>query len=384
MKSFRLLWYLLFVVALAACTSGKRALERGEYDAAVLKAVNRLRSSPNNEKARQTLRDGYSLALQWHLENIRHLQSSNVRFRWEDIAQNYDQLNMLYDEIRRCPSGLQVVGNPRQYISEASEAKMQAAIERYNAGNELMAQAKNNRLIAREAFMHFATTERYTSNYRDTRAKMDEARYYATLKVVVEQVTVGSRSLSISNEYFQNKINEFLNSNRRLNEFVRFYTPQEASAEKLQYPDHVVRLQFDDFVVGQTIMVSNTDQITSKDSVQVGEVTVDGKKRPVYNRVSAKLTVNQKTVLSKGLLDMQIFDPNTSRVVYQNKMPGEFVWMNQWGNFNGDERALTKEQRQICSTREQMPPPPQDLFVEFCKPIYSQVTEQIRRYYQNY
>jgi hypothetical protein len=232
--------------------------------------------------------------------------------------------------------------------------------------------------------MHFATTERLTANYRDTRAKMDEARYYATLKVVVEQVTVGSRSLSISNEYFQNKINEFLNSNRRLNEFVRFYTPQEANAEKLQYPDHVVRLQFDDFVVGQTMMVSNTDQITSKDSVQVGEVIVDGTKRPVYNRVSAKLTVNKKTVLSKGLLDMQIFDPNTSRVVFQNKMPGEFVWMNQWGNFNGDERALNREQKQICSTREQMPPPPQDLFVEFCKPIYSQVTEQIRRYYQNY
>ena len=384
MKSFRLLWYLFFVVALAACTSGKRALERGEYDAAVLKAVNRLRSSPNNEKARQTLRDGYGLALEWHLENIRHLQSANVRFRWEEIAQNYDQLNMLYDEIRRCPSGLQIVGNPRQYISEATEAKMQAAIERYNAGSELMAQAKNNRIIAREAFMHFATTERYTANYRDTRARMDEARYYATLKVVVEQVTVGSRSLSISNEYFQNKINEFLNSNRRLNEFVRFYTPQEANAEKLQYPDHVVRLQFDDFVVGQTMMVSNTDQITSKDSVQVGEVTVDGKRQPVYNRVSAKLTINKKTVLSKGLLDMQIFEHNTSRVVFQNKMPGEFVWMNQWGNFNGDERALTREQKQICGTREQMPPPPQDLFVEFCKPIYSQVTEQIRRYYQNY
>jgi hypothetical protein len=384
MQSFRSFLFLFFLVALAACTSGKRALERGDYDAAVLKAVNRLRSSPNNEKARQTLRDGYALALQWHLENVRHLQNSNTRFRWEGIAQNYDQLNMLYEEIRRCPSGLQIVGNPNQYIQEASEAKMQAAIDRYNAGNELMAQAKNNRMAAREAFTHFAVAEQYSPNYRDTRAKMDEARFYATLKVVVEQVTVGSRTFSLSNEFFQNKINEFLTANRRLNEFVRFYTPQEANAEKLKYPDHVIRLQFDDFVVGQTIMVSNTDNITSKDSVQVGEVVVDGKKRPVFNKVSAKLTVNKKTVISKGLLDMQIFDPNTSRVVFQNKMPGEFVWVNQWGNFNGDERALSKEQKQICGTNELLPPPPQDLFVEFCKPIYSQVTDQIRRYYQNY
>jgi hypothetical protein len=384
MQSFRFFLFLFCLVALAACTSGKRALERGDYDAAVLKAVNRLRSSPNNEKARQTLRDGYALALQWHLENVRHLQNSNTRFRWEGIAQNYDQLNMLYEEIRRCPSGLQVVGNPKQYIQEASDAKIQAAIDRYNAGNELMAQAKNNRLVAREAFTHFAVAEQYSPNYRDTRAKMDEARFYATLKVVVEQVTVGSRTFSLSNEFFQNKINEFLTANRRLNEFVRFYTPQEANAEKLKYPDHVIRLQFDDFVVGQTVVVSNTDNVTSKDSVQVGEVVVDGKKRPVFNKVSAKLTVNKKTVISKGWLDMQIFDPNTSRVVFQNKMPGEFVWVNQWGNFNGDERALNKEQKQICTTNELLPPPPQDLFVEFCKPIYSQVTDQIRRYYQNY
>ena len=384
MKPIKFYFFICFLAALAACSSGKRALQRGDYDAAVLKAVNRLRSSPNNEKARTTLRDGYALALQWHLDNIRQLQGSNTRFRWEGIAQNYDQLNVLYGEIRRCPGGLQVVGNPREYLAEASDAKVQAAMERYDAGNALIPDMKNNRMIAREAFGHFATAEQLVPNYRDTRARMDEARFYATLKVVVEQVTVGSRTFSLSNEFFQNKINEFLANNRRLNEFVRFYTPQEANAEKLKYPDHIIRLQFDDFVVGQTILVSNSDNVTSKDSVKVGEVVVEGQKRAVYNKVSAKLTVNKKTVLSKGLLDMQIFEPNTNRVVFQNKMPGEFVWVNQWGSFNGDERALSREQKQICSTRELMPPPPQDLFVEFCKPIYGQVTDQIQRYYRNF
>ncbi len=370
---------------LAACSSGKRALQKGNYDQAVVKAVNRLRSSPNNEKARQTLQEGYALALQWHLDNVSHLQTSNTRFRWEGIAQNYDQLNYLYDDIRRCPGGLQVVGNPRQYLNEASDAKVQAAMERYDAGVALMEQAKNNRLVAREAFQHFAVVEQLTPSYRDNRAKMDEARFYATLKVVVEQVTVGSRTFSLSNEYFQNKVNEFLANNRRFNEFVRFYTPQEAVAEKLQYPNHIVRLQFDDFVVGQTLLTSNTETFTSKDSVKVGEVSLgNGKKQAVYNKVTAKLTVNKKTVSSKGLLDMQIFEPASNRVVFQNKMPGEFVWFSEWGNFNGDERALTEQQKKVCGVHEVLPPPPQDLFVEFCKPIYGQVTDQIRRYYQNY
>src|SRR5882724_5331784 len=134
MQPFRLIFFLWMLAVLAACSSGKRALQKGNYDEAVVKAVNRLRSSPNNEKARETLREGYALALQWHLDNVSHLQNSNTRFRWEGIAQNYDQLNYLYDDIRRCPGGLQVVGNPHQYLNEASDAKVQAAMERYDAG----------------------------------------------------------------------------------------------------------------------------------------------------------------------------------------------------------------------------------------------------------
>ncbi|MBC7923231.1 MAG: hypothetical protein H7Z75_19305 [Ferruginibacter sp.] len=383
----RLLYFagLVFLIAgLAACSSGKRALERGNYDEAVRKAVNRLRSNPSNQKARQTLREGYALALQWHLDNVRQLQGSNVRFRWEGIAQHYDQLNALYNDIRRCPGGLQVVGNPNEYLNEAGDARAQAAAERYEAGMATLERGKNNRQLAREAYGHFATVEQLLPDYRDVRAKLEEARFYATLKVVVEQVAVGSRTFTFSNEFFQNKINEFLLTNRQLNQFVRFYTPQEATAEKLQRPDHIIRLQFDDFVVGQTLVAANTETVTSKDSVVVGEVKIGDTKQKVYDKVSAKLTITKKTVLSKGLLDMQIYDPNTNRVVFQNKMPGEFSWISEWGHFNGDERALTDGQKKICAFREVPPPPPQDLFVEFCKPIYGQVTDQIRRYYRNY
>ncbi len=149
-----------------------------------------------------------------------------------------------------------------------------------------------------------------------------------------------------------------------------FIPPQKLPQDKVR-PDHVVTLQFDDFSVGQTLIETKTDDVTSKDSVKVGETTVAGKKVPVYNKVTAKLSRSRKTVLSGGILDMQIKDFDNKKIVYQQKFPGEYTWVSEWGSFNGDERALTPEQKRITKAKELLPPPPQQLFVEFSKPIYS-------------
>ncbi len=376
--------FISVIAIISSCSSGKGALQRGNYEEAVLQAVNRLRSSPDNKNATATLREAYPLALNWNMSNIDRLRSSNERFKWEGVLNSYQNLTRLHDEILRCPACLRLVPSPSSYLNEANEARNLAAAERYEAGDKLMVAETRDRMTAREALSHFTVAENLVSNYKDTRKRMDEARFYATLKIVVEQVPVNSRSFTLSDEFFRNKIYEYISTNPRMNEFVRFYTPNEAVAAGLQNPDHIVKLQFDDFIVGQTFMNSNTETVTSKDSVKVGEVKVEGKKVDVYNRVSAKLSTNRKTVTSKGLLDMQIIDAYSGKVIHQDKMLGEFVWFSEWANFNGDERALTKVQKDACNRREVPPPPPQDLFVEFCRPLYDQATQKIKNYYRNF
>ncbi|MEZ4904596.1 MAG: hypothetical protein R2822_24035 [Spirosomataceae bacterium] len=83
-------------------------------------------------------------------------------------------------------------------------------------------------------------------------------------------------------------------------------------------------------MVGQTIINSNTETVTSKDSVQVGEATINGKKVPVKNLVTAKLNRTRKSVLSSGLLDMQIMDFRTKSVVSQEKFRGDYNWFCEW------------------------------------------------------
>ena len=65
-------------------------------------------------------------------------------------------------------------------------------------------------------------------------------------------------------------------------------------------------------------------------------------------------------------------------------MPGEFVWISEWATFNGDERALSPEQIQWSKQKEQVPPSNQELFIEFTRPIYDQVTAKIKEFYKGY
>ena len=98
----------------------------------------------------------------------------------------------------------------------------------------------------------------------------------------------------------------------------------------------------------------------------------------------ANVTQSRKTVRSAGLLDMQIKDFRTKRVVNQEKFNGEYNWMCEWAHFNGDERALTPAQLRKCKSQELLPPDPQQLFIEFSKPIYERLTSKLQTYYAKY
>ena len=185
--------------------------------------------------------------------------------------------------------------------------------------------------------------------------------------------------------FFHNKVLEYLQTSRRMNEYVRFYFPDEAQAVGIDRPDHEVMLEFDEFAIGQTRIESNTSVVQSEDSVKVGEVTLEsGEKLDVFNTVQAEYTLHRKTLVSNGVMDLRVVDAWTGRVILQEKIPSEFVWVNEWANFNGDERALNEDQARLAGLREAPAPPPQDLFVAFTGPIYDQVTDRLRRLYAGY
>ena len=143
-------------------------------------------------------------------------------------------------------------------------------------------------------------------------------------------------------------------------------------------------MNFDEFMIGNVYDKETTIDV-SRDSVEVGSVTLkDGTVKKVYNTVKAKYTTYRREIISNGVLDVIIIDLPVNRVAAQRKFPGQFVWFTEWSSFNGDERALSKDQLASCNKKPVPPPGPQALFIEFTKPIYNQVTPFLKEFYRKY
>lgn len=361
------------------CSSGKNTLDKGNYYDATMQAVKRLRKNPDNKKSKQTLHRAYPLAQEYHEGLATRAKSSNDQYKWEKAIQQYQWLNKLNNAIERCPSCKTVTKSARSYDGEINDASLKAAEVRFALGEQGM--ATQSRQGAKDAYFHYQKARNYRANFRDVNQKIIDAKEMATLRVVIERIPMHSQSLALSNQFFQDKIDEHL-LRTRPSEFVRFYSPTEAHNSGLQQPDHTVLLNFDDFVVGQHFIKETVETVT-RDSVGV-----KGKGRAgefiKYITVRAEYRHWIKRVESSGLLDFQVMDNRTRRILTRDKMPGTFVWTCEWGSYNGDKRAMSAQQLQICKARELLPPPPQDLFIEFTKPIFNQVTSRLNGFYRNY
>jgi tetratricopeptide (TPR) repeat protein len=374
---------LTLIIFIIACSkSGTKALEKGNYYEAVLQSVEKLRKDSNNSKASDVLSTAYRNAQEEFTRDIALTRNANQQFRFEAILDYYNKLNKMQEVIDRCTACRRIV-SPQTYFQETEEAREYAADERYALGDDILRRKKLSKLDARAAFDHFEQITIFAPNYKDARNRMEEALDIGSVHVILEQPKVNSRLYQYSNEYFQEKVEEFLRTNRRINKFIRFYSPEEAKNVRLK-PDQVVRLEIIDFVVGEINVATDRQNVTSRDSVKTGEATVNGKKVSVYDKVTATIIKSRKAVRSRGLLSMEIFDYQTNKTLLREEIPGEFTWVNEWASFNGDERALTTSELNMTRNREQLPPPPQQLFIEFTKPIYDQVTSRIRRFYDKY
>lgn len=372
--------FAFFCLILMACTSGKKAYERGDYYNATLKAVNRLRSDPSSSKAIQAIKDSYPMALTFFQGKIDNALSSNLPLKYTEVVGYFEKMNQMADEISRCPAALKLFPQLNYYTSELEQTRKLAAEEQYTTG--LMNEKLDTRLSWKEAWYNYKQADNFVPGFKDVRSRIDQAKYNGTLKVIVEQIKVPLR-YQLSSDFFLNQMIDNLLRNRP-NEFVAYYSPESAKKEGINNPDQLLSMNFDDFVIGQVYDKESVNEV-SRDSVEVGTVTLKtGEKVKAYNTVKAKLTIYRRELISKGLLDVTIVDLPSNKIVSQRKFPGQFVWFSEWGSFNGDERALNEKQIAFCRRKPMPPPAPQELFIEFTKPIFGQATPYLKSFYQQY
>jgi hypothetical protein len=377
-RVFRTIISFILVLTMA-CSSGKKAYQRGDYYDAVLKSVQRLRQKPDHSKSQEALKNAYPLAVEILELNANNAINSNEPFRYKTAIQNYNQVNNMYEQIKQCPSCMKVIKSPKNYYAEIGPLKEKAAEESYNAG--ITALMKGTRNDAKQAYFNFQDAQSFVAGYKDVIEYLDKSKFEATLKVVIEQIPVPKR-YSLSGTFFEDKVEEYLHKNYPDNGFIKFYTTEEMKIVKWT-PDQVMKIQFDDFSIGNSNLKEKEETVT-RDSVKVGETKVEGKMVAVYGTVKAKLTTYRKEIISTGVLSMVITDAKSTGVLAHRKFDGAYTWVNSWARFNGDDRALTKDQLALCKLKELQPPADQDLFLEFSRPIYDKLMPSIKTFYQSY
>lgn len=377
--------FIVTTLAFAACYSGKKALKHGQYDTAVIQAVNRLKQKPSSSKAINALKDAYPMAVQFHTDRIKTMLLSNDNYRFDNIINEYQSLNSLYDAIQLCPAAKGIVSAQR-YTTEVNEYKLKGAELHYALGQKFL--DKQNKSDAKTAYNEFERAANLMQgNFKDCDQKMKEAMDWAVTKVIVLPVEVHSNSLKMSNDYFQNKIIQYLYEHR-ISKFVEFYSEAEAKKYNTRI-DEILDLSFDEFVVGQLTTEKLQREVTN-DSVVVGEtkIYIEATKRDtvvkVYGKAKATLFVTRRIIESKGILDMKIVDKKSNAILQNEKMPGAYTWVNQFGYYQGDVKALKPEDIELTKGKELPPPPPQDLFVAFTQPIFNQLISRITQRYSSY
>ncbi|HEU5290913.1 MAG TPA: hypothetical protein VFU05_09745 [Cyclobacteriaceae bacterium] len=264
-KKILLLAYVGSIIALAACSSGKSAFEHGNYYEAVITSVNRLRKNDDHKKSIETLRQAYPMAVTFYEDRAKTSLASNNEFKWTAVVESYATINVMYDEIRRCPGALKVIPNPVNYYSKLEEAKKNAAEENYAAG--ILALQAGTRDKAKIAYGLFIKANGFVPGYKDVVKMTETALWNATVKVVMEPIPVAAANIKVSADFFNDKVSEYLHT-ASINQFVKFYTRKEAQTLKLN-PDHVVKIEFDEFTVGQVFM-NEKEYKLEKDSVVAG------------------------------------------------------------------------------------------------------------------
>jgi hypothetical protein len=200
------------------------------------------------------------------------------------------------------------------------------------------------------------------------------------LRVIVEAPVTPTNFQITADFFYINLLEEFGRTNKY--KLVRFYTPEEAKNEKMTDPHQYIILDFAEFTVGNVVETNNTFEVKN-DSVTT-TVNVGGKSVTGTTTVTAKVTQHKREVISGGTLNVRMLDATNNRALAEKRFSGSYVWENTWGSFSGDERALTRAQIEMSKREAVLPPPHQDLFLEFTKPIYTQAVSYVRSYYSRW
>jgi predicted transcriptional regulator YdeE len=245
----------IFTILLSGCGSSKKQLQKGNYDAAIQKAVKQLRKEPKDIEQIDILNQAYKVANEQDNERIRMLKMEGKPDSWDEIYLVYKGLNDRKSLVRTVTplnmNGRSVDFPYVDYMPDMVNTKRKAADFYYMHGDELMKSGIKE--SCRQAFAEYLRAKEYVGDYEGIDNKIQDAKLKGMSRVFV---SIQNNSLIKFPKKFEDDLLA-LDLPRLNSEWVEYYT--QNLNDNTQY-DYYINVNI------KNIMVS-PDQSLQRDSV---------------------------------------------------------------------------------------------------------------------
>ena len=184
----RIVYFLITALILTSCGSSKKMLEKGNYDAAIQRAVKNIRKKPDSPKDIETLDQAYRIANERDQERVTFLERENNPNNYEEVFSIYSRMKSRQSTVRTVlPMNLNGRSIDYPYVdydAKIISAKRKAAEYYYNSGKNLM--KSGTKEAYRQAYDEMTRAQEYSGGmYPDLEPLIEEARFKGISRVIV-------------------------------------------------------------------------------------------------------------------------------------------------------------------------------------------------------
>ena len=355
----------ILLLILSGCSSSRKQLEKGNYEAALDKAVKQLRKDSRDTKQISILDKAFRTLNEQDNERIRYLKMEEKPANWDEIYQINKRMSDRQAYVRTVTplelNGKTIEYTYVDYMPEMVAAKRKSADFYYAHGNELM----KNKLKEsyRQAYYEFVRAKEYVGNYEGIDNKIDDAKYFGMSRVLI---ILQNKSLIKFDQEFEEDLLS-LDLPRLNSEWVEYHTRDLDQNTKYDYfvnvnvrnifvsPDQTMQK---DTVVKRVVEDGFSYQLDKKGNVMKDSLGNDIKTRK-YKTLQCALieTIQSKTCQING--DVEVIQVNPSKVLKKDPLGAQSDFEYVSARALGDIQALS--QAQIEKTKTKAVPFPSDM-----------------------
>lgn len=341
---------MILIISLMGCGSSKKQLEKGNYDAALDKAVKQLRKDPDDAKQIAILDRSYKIANEQDNERIRFLKMESKPANWDEIFILNKRLSDRQALVRSVSplelDGKNISYEYIDYMPEMVAAKRKSADYYYAHGSELMKNGLKDSY--RQAFNEFLRAKEYVGDYENIDNKIEESKYLGMSRVLI---SLQNKSILKFTPEFEEDLLA-LDLPRLNGEWVEYHTVNYHNDVQFDYfininvrniavsPDQTMQR---DSVIKKDVEDGFNYQLDKKGNVMKDSLGNDIKTKK-YKTLQCALieTIQSKTCIIDG--DIEIIQVGPSKVLKKEPLGAQSQFENISARAVGDVAALSSAQ----------------------------------------